>query len=396
MIDLLRNSCKNLYRRKTRTLITLVGIAIGVLSVVLITSIGDLGKSVINEELSSMGMGGIAVGVDSSVTGQGLSNTQLSIVENDPNVKTCMPLMMDYTNASAHHITTKCVTLGINENATEIASLQLLHGRMLTNRDVTQGSRVCVVDESFAELMYQRSNIVGKTIQVQMGQQSVDFQVVGVVSSGGNMLQGMMGQYVPTFLYLPFTTMQELLNSNSYDELVLELTDDADSQAVATRLTSEINQSLGVENAASVQDFVEQTAALNDIFDVVTIVLALIAGISLLVAGLSIMTVMLMSVQERTKEIGIKKAIGATNTRILLEFLVEAVLLCATGSAIGIGFGMGISALGSHLIGIPYSVNGKGLLFCAAFSIAAGILFGVYPAKKAANLCPAIALSCDH
>lgn len=396
MTELIKNACKGLYRRKVRTVITLIGIAIGVMSVVLITSIGDIGKLMIDQEMDSMGMGGIAVGVDSTATSQGLSEEQLSFIENDPDVAVCMPLVADYTNASAHNTSTKCLTLGVDENADEIASLELLYGRMITDRDVSQKNRVCVVDESFAQMMYHRSNIVGKTIQIQMGRSFYDFTVVGVVASGGNMMQEMVGEYVPTILYLPISVIQQFSNSKDYDQILLELKDGADNQLVSTRVSSEVNQSLGVENAASVQDFVTQKAALNRIFDLVTLILGVIAGISLVVAGLSIMTVMLMSVQERTKEIGIKKAIGATNFRIMLEFLIESVFLSIAGSILGIGAGMLISGTGCALLSLPYLPNWKTLLFCVEFSVAAGVLFGVYPAMKAASLRPAEALSCNH
>ena len=207
-MESLKSACIGLYRRKTRTIITIIGIAVGIMSVIIITSIGDLGKQIISSELESMGLGGIAIGVDTTVTSAGLSEKELSIIEDDSDVSVCMPIMVNYTNASAHDTETKCVTLGVDENAVEIASLELLYGRTISSRDVEQENMVCVVDESFAQMMYHRSNIVGKTIQIQMGKSFFDFTVVGVVASGGNMMQGMMGEYVPTFLYIPSSIMQ--------------------------------------------------------------------------------------------------------------------------------------------------------------------------------------------
>lgn len=395
-MESLKSACIGLYRRKTRNIITIIGIAVGIMSVIIITSIGDLGKQIISSELENMGLGGIAIGVDTTVTSAGLSDKELSIIEDDSAVDVCMPLMVNYTNASAHDTETKCVTLGVDENAVEIASLELLYGRTISSRDVEQKNMVCVVDESFAQMMYHRSNIVGKTIQIQMGKSFFDFTVVGVVASGGSMMQGMMGEYVPTFLYLPSSTMQDLLNSTSYDQILLELSEDADSQVVTTRLTSELNDSLGVENAASAQDFVSQQATLDRIFNLVTLILTIIAGISLLVAGLSIMTVMITSVQERKREIGIKKAIGAADSRIMIEFLIESIILCLIGSALGIIIGVLISAIAYFALSIPYIPNIKAIIFCVGFSAISGALFGVYPAKKAARMRPVEALSADR
>ncbi len=395
-MESLKSACIGLYRRKTRTIITIIGIAVGIMSVIIITSIGDLGKQIISSELESMGLGGIAIGVDTTVTSAGLSEKELSIIEDDSDVSVCMPIMVNYTNASAHDTETKCVTLGVDENAVEIASLKLLYGRTISSRDVEQENMVCVVDESFAQMMYHRSNIVGKTIQIQMGKSFFDFTVVGVVASGGNMMQGMMGEYVPTFLYIPSSIMQSLLNSTSYDQILIEISEGADSQVVTTRLTSELNDSLGVENAASAQDFVSQQATLDRIFDLVTLILTAIAGISLLVAGLSIMTVMITSVQERKREIGIKKAIGATDSRIMIEFLIESIILCLIGSVLGVIIGVLISAVAYFALSIPYIPNIKAIIFCIGFSAVSGALFGVYPAKKAARLRPVEALSADR
>lgn len=395
-MESLKSACIGLYRRKTRTIITIIGIAVGIMSVIIITSIGDLGKQIISSELESMGLGGIAIGVDTTVTSAGLSEKELSIIEDDSDVSVCMPIMVNYTNASAHDTETKCVTLGVDENAVEIASLELLYGRTISSRDVEQENMVCVVDESFAQMMYHRSNIVGKTIQIQMGKSFFDFTVVGVVASGGNMMQGMMGEYVPTFLYIPSSIMQSLLNSTSYDQILIEISEGADSQVVTTRLTSELNDSLGVENAASAQDFVSQQATLDRIFDLVTLILTAIAGISLLVAGLSIMTVMITSVQERKREIGIKKAIGATDSRIMIEFLIESIILCLIGSVLGVIIGVLISAVAYFALSIPYIPNIKAIIFCIGFSAVSGALFGVYPAKKAARLRPVEALSADR
>ncbi len=389
----LKSAFRNIFRKKARSFLTMTGIGIGVLSVVVISAIGDLGKQTINDELSSIGLDGLAVsasaGISQPVT---LYTEELEEIKEVDSVEDAMPLMVQATQSRRRGETNNCIVWGIDNNAQNIISLELLYGRMITKGDLAEGGNVCVVDEAYAKQLYGRANIVGKTVEVLLNGGYQPLTVIGVVASGGNMLQSLMGEYIPSFLYIPYSTMQRVCGRQNFDQIAIRLQEGADPDSAAESITTRLESISGMEDSIQVENLVQQKEKLNNILDIITLVLAVIAGISLVVAGLSIMTVMLVSVSERTREIGIKKSIGASRSKILWEFLAEALLISLLGSGVGCGLGIGLSWGGCAVLGVPYIFNGNLVLFCIAFAVATGILFGVYPAMKAAKLRPVEAL----
>ena len=174
--------------------------------------------------------------------------------------------------------------------------------------------------------------------------------------------------------------------------MIAKLSADADETEACASVLSTLDEEAGVTSGYQAENLNQQKDRLNGIMDIVTLILSVIGGISLIVAGLSIMTVMLVTVRERTREIGIKKAIGATRKMILFEFLAESFLLSVFGSLAGALLGASLGAIGCVLVGIPFSINLISVLVCVLFSIGIGIVFGVYPAAKASSLSPADAL----
>ena len=255
-----------------------------------------------------------------------------------------------------------------------------------------KGARVCIVDESFAMTHYKRTNIVGKNISLSGDSSEQTFTVIGVVRSGGAILQGLMGEVVPSFLYTPYTSLGALPTGQRVTQIVAKLSDGVDEEEATLSVLRTLDRATGRSGGYRAQNLNQQKDELNGVMDIVALVLSAIGGISLLVAGLSIMTVMLVTVHERTREIGIKKAIGASRRIILFEFLAESAVLSFIGGISGLLFGIGAGFVGCLLLGLPFSVDAKALLFCVLFSVVIGILFGVYPASKAAVLSPARSL----
>lgn len=391
-MDCIKNAIRNIWRKRVRSIMTVMGIGIGVLSVIVIASIGELGKRSINEELDSIGVGGLAISVDSQALAQPLDDRDLSQIRGETDVLEAMPLIMEYTQTAARGESSGCVVWGVDEDVDRIISMKLLYGRMMNRSDLAASADVCVVDESFAFDTYARSNIVGKSINVLLGGSYREYEVVGVVASGGNVFQNLMGGTIPSFLYVPYTALQRVSGKSGFDQIAVKLEDGVDADTAAEKITARLEAELGVPDSIHVQNIAQQKDQLNQILNIVTLILAIIAGISLIVAGLSIMTVMLVSVHERTREIGIKKSIGASKATILFEFMMESLLISLFGSIAGAVIGTGLVWLGCTLMGTTCIINMPLMLFCIGFAVLIGMVFGVYPAIKAANLKPVDAL----
>ncbi len=392
MFHCIKNGLRNIFRKKMRSGLTVSGVAIGVASVLLIATIGEIGKQTVNQELESMGIGGLTIGTDHSVTTKNLDLAALNYLEDRQTVRETMPMLFEYTVANIRNQSSNCLVWGINNRAEHVISLQVQHGRLINRTDLTTSANVCVVEESFAKQYYGRGNIVGKNISVVIGDSQEQMEIIGVAETGGNLLQGLMGEYVPTFIYFPYTTLQRMTGKDHFDQIAVTLQKDVDPDSEAKELVIGLQHLLEIKKGVHIENLNQHRDQLNSILAVVTTILSVIGGISLVVSGLSIMTVMLVSVHERTREIGIKKSIGAGKPAILVEFLSESLFLSLIGSLIGIAIGLAVVIVGSLLLGLPIFINPALVLFCIGFAVLIGAVFGAYPAWKAAGMRPVDAL----
>ena len=235
-------------------------------------------------------------------------------------------------------------------------------------------------------------NIIGKKIQISCNGTLEEFEVIGIIKTGSGLLQNFMGNYIPTFIYVPYTTFQRSLGRESFDQIVVKVKEGSDLEEAGKQIVASLEQYNSVQNAFAANNLAKQRDDLSNMLEIITLILTAVGAISLLVASLSIMTVMLVSVNERTREIGIKKAIGASRSSIMVEFLFEAVLISLIGCLTGLLLGYAISASGATLMEITFPLNSKTILPSVVFSLVTGIVFGVYPAYKASKLAPVDAL----
>ena len=391
MLDYIKTGFVNIFRNRLRSFLTISGISIGVLAVVIISSIGEIGTATINAELDNMGISSVMIRTDEKANIP-LDMNDVESLRNLGGVQFAMPLMSEWTYSELLGDETQCMAWGVDNNANKIISLEAIHGRLVNLDDMYLNKKGCVVDEAVAIEAYKRSNIVGKTIRLAINGTYEDFTVIGVVNSGVSVLQNMLGDFIPNFAYIPYTTLQEISGRTNVDQIVIKVQDTADNSDISEQIIQMLDEKNGTTNGILVNNLLKQKSQLNTILRIVTIALSLIAGISLVVSGLSIMTVMLVSVNERTREIGIKKSIGATNKAILMEFVIESALITMLGSLFGIAVGLMLSVLGCLILGITVIINIKLVVMTMLLSILIGLLFGVYPAYKAATLKPVDAL----
>jgi putative ABC transport system permease protein len=321
-----------------------------------------------------------------------LGEEELRLIRSSGSVDNAIPIIVDFIAIYMREMTLDAVIWGVDYGADQVISLNLMYGRLLTRNDVQARRPVAVVDQTIAQEFYRRDNIVGRTLRMRTPSGIAEFEVVGVVTSGGDLTQGLLGSILPAFLYVPYTTLQDLSGREGFDQIGVRVREGADPDATGARIVSALEREHGAIGGYRAENMMRQMDRAARILDTVTLTLSLIAGISLIVAGLSIMTMMLVSVSERTREIGIKKSIGAKNIDIMLEFLVEAFIISLAGSIVGALTGLLIVLAAGVPFGLSIRPNPQIFAVCILFTIGVGMIFGVYPASVAAKLRPVDAL----
>lgn len=391
MFECIKQSLRVIGKSRLKAFLTVGGIAIGVSSVVIISSIGEMGKSAVDNQLTDMGMDSFVVtGTESNF--DGLWEKDLETLKSVPDVRNAMPLINYFTEISSRGENSPAMIWGVNEDADDVIELKTVSGRLINKSDVLSSKKVCVVDEQIAMDRYKRNTIVGKEIGISINGRVENFEVIGVVSNGVNLLQNMFGDLVPSFVYIPYTTLSEETNNRYFTQIAVKLDDEADSDSAFNSLSHAALCQRDEKTEIRVENLLKQKSQMNKIADITSKALSIVAGISLVVSGLSVMTVMLVSVKERTREIGIKKSIGAKNYDILTEFLTESVLITLIGGITGLLFGISVSTLAGLITGLPSFMGMEGIIFVLIFVMAIGAIFGAYPAYKASKLNPVEAL----
>lgn len=392
MIELVKLSVKNIFRKGFRTLLTMLGISIGVASVVLISTIGSAGTTAVNAELDSLGLNGVSV---SACDGHTIENADVQTVASVAGVTSAVPVLTGDAVLSAFGETRQAMLWGIEYGSEQAISIEILYGRGFTRSDIELLENVCLLDENTALNLFGNKNAVNREVSVLLNGVYENYEVIGITKTGSSILQSLMGSIVPDFAYIPISTMQSAAGVKTIDRIAVKTDSDTDIDTVSDAILSAFYAEKGEKDTVEIENIAVQREKLSGLLTIVTAVLSVIGAVSLLVSGLGIMTVMLVSVSERTKEIGIKKAIGADFKKILFEFLVEALTISLLGSIIGCIIGVGTAIIGGHLFSVPVDIQLNAVTTAVGSAVLTGVVFGIYPAYKAAKLKPVDALRQD-
>lgn len=386
MTGLLRTVWRNLICRRHRTGLTVCGIAVGVALVSMVSLAGSAGKQAVSRELESMGINGLSF---TASNGTELTEQELTLIRRRSSVQTAAPLMLEYSSCSFDGQECSSLICGVDRGAEQAIALSLQRGRLISRADVQTAARVCVIDEALAQALFGQYTAVGKSISVFFRGQEVALEIVGVTETGSSLLQSVT-QYFPGMMYIPYTTVQQFTGRQDFNQIAVRFRPNTNISAVRSILISTLEHSDGGSYHA--EDLSSYRGRMEALLSIVTVLLTVIGGVSLIVSGIGIMTAMLSSVQERTAEIGIKKALGAPQARILAEFVCEAAVISLWGTLIGLSVGVGIAVLAGKLFSAAVSLTPASLLLIGGGSVALGTAFGLYPALRASRLRPVEAL----
>jgi putative ABC transport system permease protein len=400
IIMTLRIALKALNRNKMRTVLTMLGMIIGVGAVITMVALGTGARTTIEERVKSAGTNMIMVNAGNFSQGgvrmgQGNSTT---LTADDANAIKLLP-GVQYAAAGAN---TRAQVIAGNQNwSTQvqgtdidlplIRSWPMKYGSFFTAQDVTGSAKVAVLGLIVSETLFGPDvDPTGQIIRVR----NQPFKVIGVMSSKG---QSSMGQDQDDTVFVPYTTVQKkLLGIQHINNVTVSAATAADIQPTADAIAATLRVRHKIQNGDSddfmVRTLEEMASVQTATTETMTTLLASIAGVSLLVGGIGIMNIMLVSVTERTREIGLRMAIGARGKDVLLQFLVEAVVISLIGGCIGIGLGFGLSAAVQKFMQWPTDIPPNAIGMAFGFAAATGVFFGFYPARKAARLDPIEAL----
>ncbi|MBK7214054.1 MAG: ABC transporter permease [Bacteroidales bacterium] len=397
IINLFRISLKALYSNKFRALLTMLGIIIGVAAVIAMLAIGQGSKQSIQDEISKMGSNMLMIqpGADMFQGARmSASATQTMVLEDYEAIKancTYLAAVSPMVNANGQAIygsnNTPVGMQGVNEDFLHIRKFTINSGRMFSEREIAVSAKVCVLGQTVVEDLFGAGvDPVGKSIRYN----KIPFEVIGVLSEKG---ENGMGQDQDNVILAPYTTVQKRIMAITYLQGIYtsttneEVTQKAKAEVEAI-MRSQHNIKEGDSDDFNVRSQQEMLTMFSSTSTVMTILLAVIAGISLIVGGIGIMNIMFVSVTERTREIGLRMAVGARGRDILSQFLIEAVLISVLGGIIGVAIGVGSASIIRNTLHWPVVITSFSIVLSFAVCTFTGVFFGWYPAKKAANLDP--------
>ncbi len=384
--NILKGAVKNIASNKMRSLLTMLGLVIGIASVIILVGIGSGTSNKVTSEVQSLGANVLTVKISSEDAA--LDYEELDELVKMQNIDSVAPYKsVSGTVSRASTTSSRASLIASTPDYLNTMGLTISAGRLMSEIDLENYSKVCLLGNDMAEDLFALGSPVGQSININ----GDSYTVIGVLTATGSS----MGSNIDDTIIIPFTTARYLGSDTSISDLYVKVADGADIDRSVSQVENYIERTLNITSdyySVSSQD--SMLDASSNVNDTMSLLLGGIASISLIVGGIGVMNVMLVSVTERTKEIGIRKALGAKRKDILFQFLTEALLLCLFGGLIGVVMGMSLGGLLDQM-GYAFIPN-VSIVFIAFLSSALiGMIFGIFPANKASKLNPIEALHAE-
>lgn len=407
---------------KMRALLTMLGIIIGIASVITIMTVGNSLNSSITTSMQDIGANNLTVGLkkkskEGEVTAGGLRFGVGFGRDMSSEDYISEKMISSYRSSNAEQIEYIALSesvgsgtaedgslyanvnvTGINNDYLETNSIELLSGRSLTQRDQEEARKVVLVSDKLVDNMFEgdENKAIGDTIDITIGDRFYTYTIVGVYKYEENAtFSSDSEEDVTTDLYLPLKAAKEQTHAEEgFTQFTVVTVTGTDNTSFMKQTENFFNRYYANNEyyEISVTSMESMISTMTDMLSTISVAISIIAGISLLVGGIGVMNIMLVSITERTREIGTRKALGATNGSIRLQFITESIVICLIGGFIGIVLGLVLGSAGANILGYEAQASVGSIVFSVGFSILIGVFFGYYPANKAAKMSPIDAL----
>ncbi len=389
--EIFKQSLESLKGNKLRSFLTMLGIIMGVFSIIAIVATGNAIKVYVNSEFEKIGSNTVGISVKNGGPVDNVTMEDVDIIKAAvPDLKNIAPYYTGRGGSIRIGTKTRMVLFnGVTPVAKEQSSLDLQDGRYITESDIKTRAKVCLISSSTAYQYFHHTNAVGeKLIFKGRSGANVSLLVIGIIDSQIDSLSAMFGDEAPVSVTLPLTTSMELVGNKALTEIRIVMNDSTLLKDAGLSSVKALEFVHGVKDAFSATSSDDILSQLNNILGMIQLALGIIAAVTLAVGGIGIVNILLVSVTERTREIGVRKALGARKGDIVMQFVAEAVLMTGISGIIGIGMGVLAGSIISAVIKIPPVVDLPTVILAFLFSLVLGLGFGVYPAKRAADLDP--------